>query len=68
MSGILGYTEQDVVSQDFVGDSRSAVFDANAGVMLNPETVKLLAWYDHEWGVASRVLDMIHYMGFVDTA
>lgn len=50
MKGILGYTEDDVVSTDFVGDSRSSIFDAKAGISLNNNFVKLVSWYDNEWG------------------
>jgi glyceraldehyde 3-phosphate dehydrogenase len=50
MKGILGYTEDDVVSSDFITDSRSSVFDAKAGITLTKNFVKLVAWYDNEWG------------------
>lgn len=50
LKGILGYTEDDVVSTDFVGDSRSSIFDAKAGISLNNNFVKLVSWYDNEWG------------------
>nr|GMC53938.1 Glyceraldehyde-3-phosphate dehydrogenase [Ipomoea batatas] len=50
MKGILGYTEDDVVSTDFVGDSRSSIFDAKAGIALNGNFVKFVSWYDNEWG------------------
>lgn len=50
LKGILGYVEDDVVSTDFIGDSRSSIFDANAGIALNNNFVKLVSWYDNEWG------------------
>ncbi|XP_040986759.1 glyceraldehyde-3-phosphate dehydrogenase 2, cytosolic-like [Juglans microcarpa x Juglans regia] len=59
LKGILGYTEDDVVSSDFIGDSRSSIFDAKAGIALNDKFVKLVAWYDNEWGYSSRVVDLI---------
>jgi len=65
MKGVLGYTEDAVVSSDFVGDSRTSIFDAEAGIMLNPNFVKLVSWYDNEWGYSSKVLDMIAHMATV---
>ncbi|WCJ38682.1 Glyceraldehyde-3-phosphate dehydrogenase cytosolic [Euphorbia peplus] len=62
LKGILGYTEDDVVSTDFVGDSRSSIFDAKAGIALNDNFVKLVSWYDNEWGYSSRVLDLIAHI------
>ncbi|GAB4848019.1 hypothetical protein Ancab_002679 [Ancistrocladus abbreviatus] len=59
---ILGYTEDDVVSTDFVGDSRSSIFDAKAGISLNENFVKLVSWYDNEWGYSNRVVDLILHM------
>ncbi|KAK3223566.1 hypothetical protein Dsin_010591 [Dipteronia sinensis] len=59
LKGILGYTEDDVVSTDFIGDSRSSIFDAKAGIALNDNYVKLVSWYDNEWGYSSRVIDLI---------
>ena len=60
--GILGYTEDDVVSSDFIGDNRSSIFDAKAGISLNDQFVKLISWYDNEYGYSSRVIDLIKYM------
>jgi len=60
--GILGYTEDEVVSSDFIGDSRSSIFDAKAGISLNKNFVKLVAWYDNEYGYSCRVVDLIRYM------
>ncbi|KAI9905649.1 hypothetical protein PsorP6_013500 [Peronosclerospora sorghi] len=62
MKGILGYTEEAVVSSDFIGDSRSSIFDADAGIALTDDFVKLVSWYDNEWGYSSRVLDLIDHM------
>ncbi|HHU46431.1 MAG TPA: type I glyceraldehyde-3-phosphate dehydrogenase, partial [Bacteroidales bacterium] len=56
LKGILGYTEDHVVSTDFIGDPRISIFDAEAGIMLNPTFVKLIAWYDNEWGYSNKVL------------
>jgi glyceraldehyde 3-phosphate dehydrogenase len=65
MKGVLGYTEQAVVSSDFIGDSRTSIFDAEAGIMLNPNFVKLVSWYDNEWGYSCKVLDMVAHMATV---
>ena len=62
MKGILGYTEDAVVSSDFVSDPRSSIFDAEAGIALNDEFVKLVSWYDNECGYSNRVLDLITHM------
>mgnify|MGYP000309577134 CR=1 FL=1 len=62
LKGILGYTEDDVVSSDFNHDSRTSIFDANAGIMLNPTFVKVVSWYDNEWGYSNKLLDMIVHM------
>ncbi|KAE8663240.1 Glyceraldehyde-3-phosphate dehydrogenase, cytosolic [Hibiscus syriacus] len=65
LKGILGYVEEDLVSTDFVGDNRSSIFDAKAGIALNDNFVKLVAWYDNEWGYSSRVIDLIRHMASV---
>ncbi|XP_062222853.1 glyceraldehyde-3-phosphate dehydrogenase 2, cytosolic [Phragmites australis] len=62
LKGILGYVEEDLVSTDFQGDSRSSIFDAKAGIALNDKFVKLVSWYDNEWGYSSRVVDLIRHM------
>jgi glyceraldehyde 3-phosphate dehydrogenase len=62
LKGILGYTEEAVVSSDFIGDPRTCIFDAEAGIMLNPTFVKLVAWYDNEWGYSNKVLDLIAHI------
>jgi glyceraldehyde 3-phosphate dehydrogenase len=66
LKGILGYTEDEVVSSDFIGDTRSSIFDANAGISLNPQFVKLISWYDNEYGYSHRVVDLIKYMASVE--
>ena len=62
LKGILGYTDEDVVSQDFVGDARTSVFDAKAGIMLSPTFVKVVSWYDNEMGYSNKVVDLIQHM------
>jgi len=59
MKGILGYTEEELVSSDFIHDTRSSIFDAEAGISLNPHFVKLISWYDNEWGYSNRVVDLL---------
>jgi len=59
MKGILGYTEEELVSTDFLHDNRSSIFDAEAGISLNPHFVKLISWYDNEWGYSNRVVDLL---------
>nr|WP_319487407.1 type I glyceraldehyde-3-phosphate dehydrogenase [uncultured Caproiciproducens sp.] len=66
MKGILGYTEDAVVSSDFLGDPRTSIFDKDAGIMLNDHFVKLVSWYDNEWGYSNKVLDLIKHMNKVD--
>eukprot|EP00349_Pseudokeronopsis_sp_Brazil_P001150 CAMPEP_0202965474 /NCGR_PEP_ID=MMETSP1396-20130829/9435_1 /ASSEMBLY_ACC=CAM_ASM_000872 /TAXON_ID= /ORGANISM="Pseudokeronopsis sp., Strain Brazil" /LENGTH=336 /DNA_ID=CAMNT_0049688201 /DNA_START=64 /DNA_END=1074 /DNA_ORIENTATION=- len=62
LKGILGYTEDSVVSSDFIGDTRSSIFDAEAGIALSDNFVKLVSWYDNECGYSNRVLDLISHM------
>jgi len=62
LKGILGYENRPLVSSDFIGDSRSSIFDEKAGIMLNGKFVKLVAWYDNEWGYSCRVIDLARYM------
>ena len=64
--GIIGYTEDSVVSSDFYTDPRTSIFDAGAGISLNEHFVKLVAWYDNEWGYSNKVLDLIAHMAKVD--
>jgi len=66
-AGILGYTDEEVVSTDFVGCTLSSIFDANAGISLNANFVKLISWYDNEAGYSHRVIDLINYMHKKDT-
>ena len=66
LKGILGITSDEVVSSDFNHDSRSSIFDVKAGIALNSNFVKLVSWYDNEWGYSNRMIDLIHYMAGVD--
>jgi glyceraldehyde 3-phosphate dehydrogenase len=59
LKGILGYTDEQVVSSDFIGNSNSSIFDAGAGIALNGNFVKLVSWYDNEWGYSSRMVDLM---------
>lgn len=68
LTGILGYTEDAVVSTDFIGDTRSSIFDAGAGIMLNANFVKLVSWYDNEVGYSTRVVDLIAHVAKVSSA
>ena len=65
LKGVLGYTEDDVVSSDFIGDARTSIFDAKAGISLNNNFVKLVSWYDNEWGYSVKVLELIAHMATV---
>ena len=64
--GIIAYTEDDVVSSDFIGESHTSVFDAKAGIALSDTFVKLVSWYDNEWGYSCKVVDLIEHMAKVD--
>ena len=66
MKGIMGYTEDEVVSTDFIGEVCTSVFDAKAGIALNDHFVKLVAWYDNEWGYSCKVIDLLLHMAAVD--
>ncbi|MBR2743070.1 MAG: type I glyceraldehyde-3-phosphate dehydrogenase [Clostridia bacterium] len=66
LKGILGYTEEDVVSSDFIGDARTSIFDAKAGIMLDDKFVKVVSWYDNEWGYSNKLLELIAHMAKVD--
>ena len=65
LKGILGYTEDAVVSSDFYSDSRTSIYDATAGILLNPNFVKVVSWYDNEWGYSCKILDLIQHMNTV---
>jgi glyceraldehyde 3-phosphate dehydrogenase len=65
LKGILGYTEDAVVSNDFVGDVRTSIFDAGAGISLSPNFVKVVSWYDNEMGYSAKVVELIEYMDSV---
>jgi glyceraldehyde 3-phosphate dehydrogenase len=62
MKGILGYTEDEVVSTDFLGDARTSIFDAKAGIALNDNFVKVVSWYDNEWGYSNKIVDLVEHM------
>jgi glyceraldehyde 3-phosphate dehydrogenase len=62
LKGIMGYTEDAVVSNDFLGDARTSVFDATAGIALTDTFVKLVSWYDNEWGYSNKVLDLVAHI------
>ena len=66
LKGILGYTNEEVVSSDFLGDSRTSIFDAGAGIMLNNNFIKVVGWYDNEWGYSSKIIELIEHMNSVD--
>jgi len=66
MKPFLGFSDEPLVSTDFEGDFRSSIFDADAGIMLNPNFVKLVAWYDNEWGYSARVVDLMKHVAAVD--
>jgi len=63
MKGILGYTEDEVVSEDFKGDARTSIFDAKAGIALNDNFVKVVSWYDNEWGYSNKLIDLVQELG-----
>ncbi|GAP69228.1 glyceraldehyde-3-phosphate dehydrogenase, type I [Bacteroidales bacterium 6E] len=65
LKGVLGYTEDAVVSNDFLGDARTSIFDAGAGIGLNDNFVKVVSWYDNEWGYSTKVVELIEYMDSV---
>jgi len=65
MKGVLGYTEDAVVSSDFIHDPRTSIFDAGASISLNPNFVKVVSWYDNEWGYSCKIVEMIRYMDTV---
>ncbi|MEA4898351.1 MAG: type I glyceraldehyde-3-phosphate dehydrogenase [Christensenellaceae bacterium] len=66
LKGILGYTEDEVVSSDFITDPRTSIFDAKAGIALTDTFVKVVSWYDNEWGYSNKIIDLVEYMYSVD--
>ncbi|KAF4944194.1 hypothetical protein FSARC_14739, partial [Fusarium sarcochroum] len=68
LKGVLAYTEDDVVSSDLNGNTNSSIFDAKAGISLNDNFVKLVSWYDNEWGYSRRVLDLLAHVAKVDAS
>jgi glyceraldehyde 3-phosphate dehydrogenase len=66
LKGILGFTDEDVVSSDFIHDNRSSIVDSKAGIMLSPTFVKLISWYDNEWGYSCRVVDLVKHLATQD--
>jgi glyceraldehyde 3-phosphate dehydrogenase len=66
LKGVLGYTEEEVVSSDFIGEACTSVFDAKAGIQLSPTFVKVVSWYDNEWGFSVKMLDLIAHMNKVN--
>ncbi|EGJ99900.1 MAG: type I glyceraldehyde-3-phosphate dehydrogenase [Prevotella sp.] len=66
LKGVLGYTEDAVVSSDFIGDARTSIFDAKAGIQLSPTFVKVVSWYDNEWGFSTKMLELIAHMAKVN--
>jgi glyceraldehyde 3-phosphate dehydrogenase len=65
LKGVLGYTEDAVVSNDFIGDPRTSIFDAGAGIQLSPNFVKVVSWYDNEMGYSHKVVELVEYMDSV---
>ena len=66
LKGVLGYTDEDVVSSDFLGDPRTSIFDAKAGIALTDTFVKVVSWYDNECGYSNKMVELIRYMSSVD--
>jgi glyceraldehyde 3-phosphate dehydrogenase len=66
LKGVLGYTEDQVVSSDFIGDARTSIFDAGAGISLNPRFVKVVSWYDNEMGYSNKVVELARHMAKTD--
>merc|ERR1712087_543680 len=66
MKGFLGYSDEPLVSTDYEGNAISSIFDAGAGIMLNPSFVKCVAWYDNEWGYSGRVVDLMKHCAAID--
>ena len=62
MKGVLGYTDEPLVSSDFITDPRTSIFDADAGIALNDNFIKIVSWYDNEWGYSNKVVDLIAFI------
>jgi glyceraldehyde 3-phosphate dehydrogenase len=62
LKGYLGYTDEEVVSSDFIHDALSSIYDAGSSIELNPNFFKLVSWYDNEWGYSNRCIDLVRYM------
>jgi len=67
MKGILGYHDEELVSSDFLHCPLSSIFDAGSSIQLNPKFIKVIAWYDNEWGYSNRMVDLAHYMAKTDS-
>jgi glyceraldehyde 3-phosphate dehydrogenase len=63
LKGILGYCDEDVVSTDFIGDPHTSIFDSKAGISLNDQFVKVISWYDNEWGYSNKLVDLAELVG-----
>tara|TARA_B100001093_G_scaffold368190_1_gene353113 strand:+ start:255 stop:1265 length:1011 start_codon:yes stop_codon:yes gene_type:complete len=66
LKGVLGYTEDSVVSSDFISDKRTSIFDASSGIQISNTFVKLVSWYDNEWAYSNKIIDLIEHMNYVD--
>ena len=66
LTGILGYTDEAVVSSDFIGYARTSVFNVDAGIQLSPTFVKVVSWYDNEWGYSNKVVELVEHMAKVN--
>jgi glyceraldehyde 3-phosphate dehydrogenase len=62
MRGILGYTDKPVVSSDFLGDSRTSIFDASSAISMSDNFLKVISWYDNEWGYSAKLIELIRHM------
>lgn len=62
LKGVLGYTDKAVVSNDFIGDPRTSIFDASAGIAMNDRFFKIVSWYDNEWGYSNKIIELIRHM------
>jgi glyceraldehyde 3-phosphate dehydrogenase len=67
LKGVLGYTEDSVVSSDFISDKRTSIFDASSGIQISNTFVKIVSWYDNEWAYSNKIIDLIEHMNYTDT-